>query len=352
MESQIKNKNVELNIIKGVAPNNHLPDKVHQIILGSLLGDMHCKRECLNSNIEETHSITQKDYLEWKYSILKNYFNLNLYHQHNPVCKAKGKIYFRKTEIRLRSKVSDKLNVYHNLFYGSGKKVITLKILDQLGVFGLAVWYCDDGYYDPENKMVEIHPEGFSVEENKYIQKWFYEKWNLKVNFKKDHSTKKVLLRFPVKETNSSLNLIKEHVFEMPMPIWYKLGYLWAGNNEKINNAKFNKKKRTKVYQSKKEIKLIKNEQAKNFYRRNRARILQKLTEYRKTKRYKDYIEEYHQREDVKEKRKEREHLYRQSARYKKKYVDYQKEYYQRPEVKEKVKAYNQKARDKNKRGD
>ena len=72
MKNQINYKQVEFNDLKETTSNNPLSNKEHQVILGSLLGDMHCKKEFLNSNIEESHSITQKDYLSWKYSLLKN----------------------------------------------------------------------------------------------------------------------------------------------------------------------------------------------------------------------------------------------------------------------------------------
>ena len=216
-----------------------LPNKEHQIILGSILGDMYCKKEFLNLNIEETHSIKQKDYLTWKYLNFKNHLDLKLYTFNNNICKAKGKIYSRQTEIRLRSKVSEKLNIYHNFFYKNGKKAITQYVLDQLNTLGLSVWYCDEGYYDPENHIVEIHTEGFSISENQILKKWFRNRWNLNINFKKDPSKSKVLLRFPVEETDKFLNIIKEIIFDMPQSMWYKLGHVWVGNTKRINKAKF-----------------------------------------------------------------------------------------------------------------
>lgn len=91
MEKQIKQTEFEMSR-DIVIENNQLPSKIHQILLGSLLGDMYCRKECLNSHIEESHSIRQKDYLTWKYFILKDYFDLRLYFYNNPICKAKEKI--------------------------------------------------------------------------------------------------------------------------------------------------------------------------------------------------------------------------------------------------------------------
>jgi|SRR3989338_3525586 len=328
-----------------------LPKKTHQIILGSLLGDMYCKKDFLNSNIEETHSIKQKEYLTWKYLNLKDHLSLRLYTFNNILCKAKNKLYFRQIEIRLRSKVSEKLNTYHNLFYVNGIKTITQTILSQLDTLGLAVWYCDDGYYDPENKIAEIHTEGFSMKENQLLKKWFKEKWDINAAFKKDPSKNKILLRFPVKETDKFLNLIKEDMFNIPNSIWYKLGHVWIGNKDILKNAKLNKSRRTKLYQSKEEVKIRRNQQAKDFYYRNKEKILKDKTEYRKTEKYKDYIKKYFSRQEVRDRIREYQKIYRRTPQYKKKALIYKMEYRKRPEVKEKIRQYNKNVRELNKLG-
>ena len=351
MKNQIKNRKIEFSSLKEMASNGNLPNNAHQIILGSLLGDMYCKRECLNSSIEETHSINQKDYLTWKYSILKNHFQMRLYNFNSTIYKHKNKIYLRKAQVRLRSKVSEKLNSYHSMFYPVSKKIVNQRVLEQLEPLGVAVWYCDDGYYDPENHTSHLHTEGFSIEENKILKKWFSERWNINVNFKMDHSKKRVLLRFPVKETNKFLDIIKKPIFDMPKSIWYKLGHAWEGNADIINKAKSNKTRRTKIYQSKEEVKIRRNQQSREFYKRNRKSILKEKSEYCKTKKYRDYIKEYLQRPYVKIRMKESQKKYRQKPESKLKALLYKKEYNKRPEVREKNRQYNKRAREKRKGG-
>ncbi len=352
MENQIKNRKNESSNSKEETSNIPLSRTAHQIILGSLLGDMHCKREFLNSNIEETHSIKQKDYLKWKYINLQKHLDLKLYFLNNPICKANGKTYSRKEGIRLRSKVSKKLNIYRELFYKNNKKIINNTILYQLNTLGLAVWYCDDGYYDPANKTVEIHTEGFSIDENLLIKKWFKEKWNISINFKKDPSKNKILLRLPVNESNKFLNLIETHVFKMPESIWYKLGHKWDGNKYKIYNAKINKSRRNKIYQSRAEVKIIRNQQSREFYKKNLDKILKRVAQYRKTDRYKTYIRQYTQMPSVKKRIKLAQKKYRTKPEYKIKASLYRKEYRKRPEVIEKIRLYNKKVRDRRSGGD
>jgi len=350
----MKNKNQNLELIsddRHVKNYSGISFEAHQVLLGSLLGDMYLRKEHRNPGIEETHSIKQKEYLRWKYGSLSNFFDLKLYDFDNPICKAKGKIYKRKTEVRLRSKVSKKLIYYHNLFYKNNKKKISSTLLNQIDTLALAVWHSDDGHYDPENRTVQIHTEGFSIEENKILKKWFNERWNIKSNFKKDPSKKKVLLRFPVKETNKFLKLIRDHIFDMPETIWYKLGHFWEGNAKIISEAKLNKIKRNKVYRCKPEVKIKDRQHAKEYYYRNRESTLQKKEEYRKTKRYKDYITKYYRRADVKERVKEQQKIYRQRPEYKKKASVYQKKYQKRPQAIERRKEYNKRAREKLKGG-
>jgi len=351
MKNQIENKKIEFDDNKEIVSNNPLPNKAHQLILGSLLGDMYCKKENLNSNIEETHSIKQREYLTWKYSVLKNCLKLRLYNQNNPICRIKGKTYTRKPEIRLRSKVSKKLNIYHNLFYRGGRKRISQDILYQLDTLGLAVWYCDDGHYDSGNRTAGIHTEGFSIEENHILKEWFNERWNLKVNFKKDPSKTKVSLRFPVRETDKFLELISSHIFKMPESMWYKLGHFWEGNIDMINKAKLKKSRRMKIYQSKEKVKIRRNQKAKEFYHKNKEKILKEKAIYCKTEKYKEYIKKYNQRPNVIKRRRERVRLYMKNPKYRMKRALYQKEYHKRHEVKLKVKEYNRRGREKRKKG-
>ena len=243
------------------------------------------------------------------------------------------------------------MNIYPNLFYKNNIKKITLPLLNQLDTLALAVWYCDDGYYDPENHTVQLHTEGYSIKENQIIKDWFNKRWCISVNFKKDPSKKRILLRFPINETDKFLNLIKEHIFDMPQSMWYKLGYLWNGNINRINKAKLNKLRRTKIYHGREEVKVKGRQQAKGFYYRNKEKILKQKAEYRKTEKYKEYIKNYLRRPDVKERMKEQQRKYKQKPENKKKFLIYQREYRKRPKVREKIREYNRRVRKNQQKG-
>jgi len=351
MKNKIKNQNFEFVSVKGEVKNHsNIPFKTHQILLGSLLGDMHCNKEAVNAKIEETHSILQKDYLLWKYKNL-NIFNNSIRERHYPKCISKGKVYTRKPQIRLWSRVSPKLNLYYHLFYPNGKKKIRREILDQINTLALAVWYCDDGSYDYYDKHIRIHTEGFSYKENLLLKEWLKNKWSIVSSFKKAH-TGQIGLKLDVKNTDKFLRLIKNHLLEMPTSIRYKLGHLWEGNISILNKIRKKKILRMEKYESRPEIKKRKRQRDREYYHKNKEKMLNYTKEHHKSPKYKIYLREYIKRPEVKQRRKEYDKKYRKQSKYKKWVLEYQQEYRKRPEVKEKIKEYNRRAREKRKKGD
>lgn len=351
MKNKIKNQNFELiNNKKNVKNCPDISLEVHQILLGSLLGDMHCNKECVNAKIEESHSINQKDYLLWKNKYLE-IFNTSVREDHYPTTKFNGKIYSRKPQIRLWSKVSPRLNIYHKLFYINGKKRIRKEILDQIDTLALGVWYCDDGSYDYYDKHIRFHTEGFSYKENLLLKNWLKSKWRIDSSFKKAH-TGQIGLKLDVKNTDKFLGLVKNHILEMPRSMWYKLGHLWEGNNDRLDKAKLKKELRTKKYRNREEIKERDRIRNLEYYYKNKEKILNYKKEYNKSPKYKAYMKEYIKRPEVKERLKKYTKEYRKKPSIKKWYLEYQREYRKRPEVKTKIKEYNKRAREKRKRRD
>jgi hypothetical protein len=106
------------------------------VIIGSILGDGYIrifpKRK--NALLEINHSFNQKEYVDWKYSVLKN------------VCTSPPKM--RKSNgkriaYRFYSKQLSEISELYKLFYKNGKKVIPENII--LNPIILSVWFMDDG---------------------------------------------------------------------------------------------------------------------------------------------------------------------------------------------------------------
>ena len=104
-------------------------------LIGTLLGDGYIRqiKGRRNAFLEVNHSITQKEYVEWKYKILKNL-----------VRSGPKSRYGNGARIAYRffTKQHPEFTKMMDLFYKDKKKCIPDLVLDPIS---LAVWYMDDG---------------------------------------------------------------------------------------------------------------------------------------------------------------------------------------------------------------
>lgn len=109
-----------------------------QVIIWGTLGDGHIDKRENQSMYIESHTIDEKDYLFWKYELLKPMFN-------NPPTFYKGKVithlnnkaYQCKDYYRMSSKVVDDLVSIRDM-----DRIEKIKTLDELG---LSLYMLDDG---------------------------------------------------------------------------------------------------------------------------------------------------------------------------------------------------------------
>src|SRR3989344_2867808 len=123
------------------------------LIIGSMLGDGYIRR--VNGRrdafLEMNHSLTQKDYVDWKYSILKN-----LTRSGPKSRKGNG----TRIAYRFFTKQHPEFTKMMVLFYRGKKKCIPDLILDPIS---LAVWYMDDGSRCSEDN-VYLNTQQFSTD--------------------------------------------------------------------------------------------------------------------------------------------------------------------------------------------
>lgn len=179
-----------------------------QVLHGSLFGDGSIyipPKRYVNAVYTENHSLKEKPYLEWKSHFLKRF--TPKIHDYSFFLPKTGKTYYMTA---LRTKSSRILTKYRHIFYPNDKKIIPKKILEDLDKLGLCVWYCDDGCYDYSSENIDLATQGFSIEENKIIQKWFHIKWNLNAvilpNGRNYH------MRFLRKDTKLFLDLVSSYI--------------------------------------------------------------------------------------------------------------------------------------------
>ena len=106
------------------------------VIIGCILGDGHVRKMPgrMDAFLEVNHSIKAKEYVDLKYSILKN------------ICESppkKREIDQKRTAYRFFTKQHPEITELYKLFYQNGRKVIPKGF--RLDPLMLAVWFMDDG---------------------------------------------------------------------------------------------------------------------------------------------------------------------------------------------------------------
>lgn len=152
---------------------------MNDILIGTMLGDAGVAdgKESASLSIRWEHSLKQEEYAVWKAQCIPNY---SIY-KRNRFDKRTNKTY---SSITIYSTKDDYRDI-RDVFYKKGKKIIPLKILNNLSPLSIAVWYMDDGnvYYNGNNCHITLGVDCFTEREKANIIKYFYKKY--KVNFKK-----------------------------------------------------------------------------------------------------------------------------------------------------------------------
>ena len=125
------------------------------IIIGSLFGDGYLRivPNRKNALFEVNHSFAQKEYVDWKYEMLKS------------ICRSEPKMRAgngARIAYRFNTRQLPELTELYGIFYRSGSKVIPNNI--QLNSIMLAVWFMDDGSKCRESD-VYINTQQFSRED-------------------------------------------------------------------------------------------------------------------------------------------------------------------------------------------
>ena len=129
------------------------------VIIGSILGDGYIRiiKGRKDAFLEINHSIKAKEYVDWKYSILKN------------ICVSGPKkriIDERRTAYRFYTKQHGEISALLEKFYKNGRKIIPSSL--KLDPIILAIWFMDDGSksrrYD-----VYLNTQQFSLNDQKII---------------------------------------------------------------------------------------------------------------------------------------------------------------------------------------
>jgi recombination protein RecA len=196
--------------------------KQRSLIIGSLLGDgtMRIGKGCVNANFKVEQGLVQKDFVFWKYSILR------------PLVFTEPRISYRYTEKRekypkswwFRTIRHPFLTDIYNMFYISdgyrtGRKIIPKDIKSYLDPLALAVWVMDDGSYS--QRKIDISTYSFLESEINLLQNVLRQKFNIVIKYYKDRD-KGYRMYCNTKETKQLIKIISPYMIPSMM---YKIGF-------------------------------------------------------------------------------------------------------------------------------
>ena len=197
-----------------------LSERQRSIIVGTLLGDGHL--EAVNKGqtyrLKITHSVRQKEYIEWLYNELKNLVRTP------PQRKLKKGINKTYEEYWFNTYSLGSLRFYGQQFYVGGEKIIPEiigKLLDQLAI---AVWFMDVGSYKSNrHKTYVIHTLSFKKKDLQLLSEVLERKYRIKTKLHKQYYKSSIKWRLYIlsESADKFKDLIKPYILPS---LKYKLG--------------------------------------------------------------------------------------------------------------------------------
>ena len=191
-----------------------LSDYQRSVVVGSLLGDASLTANWSKTNFsfQIAHSIKQKDYIAWKYEVLRNWF------------LSPPRYYARNQSLTIKTVSHPEITQLAKLFYPEGKKVLPDNISDIIrDPISLSTWFMDDGNIIKRNGKTYgyyLNTQSFSKEENNSISQALNKVHGIENLLEKNHGRYRI--RIMKKESRSKFQDI---IGKYMLPAMrYKLG--------------------------------------------------------------------------------------------------------------------------------
>jgi hypothetical protein len=158
---------------------------LRQLILGSILGDGYLVKISgltKESKLSLGHSLKQKDYLEYKVSILKEYDLDGVIYESTVI--SDRYIDNKYTSVFSKSRSHTLFTYYRNLFYKDNIKILNEEIY-KIDAFGLAIWFMDDGQKRGISGGIQMNSQGFSVNDCNILRDVLETKFKIKTTLQK-----------------------------------------------------------------------------------------------------------------------------------------------------------------------
>lgn len=178
-------------------------------LIGMIMGDGFLQKTgSSNARLRLEHSSKQKEYIFWKYEILKNLMQSSpkFIKRFNPIWKKEYSYY------RCQSHSSPFLGRLRRRFYQDNRKIIPESIAKLLKLpLSLAVWYMDDGYLYQQDKNAYIYLSLYSEQEIMRLKQTLEKNFSLEPELKLKKE-KYYCFFFDVNQTKKLLSIVQPHI--------------------------------------------------------------------------------------------------------------------------------------------
>jgi hypothetical protein len=166
----------------------------HQIdvIIGSLLGDarLECRsigvRSPITARFRVHHGIKQKEYVCWKYRILKSF----VFTKPKEISWTNSKRNLHEVSYYFHTKSMEELGALYHYFYLNKVKILPKNIFELLTPQMIAVWFMDDGSRTGNGLTLNTH--GFLKEDQVRIVDYLEKSFKIKATIIKDRAKWKI----------------------------------------------------------------------------------------------------------------------------------------------------------------
>ena len=184
-----------------------LTQQQKSFMIGTILGDGYLRiiPRRKNAFLEINHSIVQRDYVDWKYDLLKS------------IVKNKPKVRNGnggRVAYRFYTQCLPEITELFGNFYQEKKKIIPNNLT--LDPMGLAVWYMDDG--SRSGGSVYLNTQQFLVADQQKLQKILQDQFGINSSLNKDKEYMRI--RVISRDARKFCDIIRNHV---PQCMHYKL---------------------------------------------------------------------------------------------------------------------------------
>ena len=176
-------------------PNKILPENLHSILIGLMLGDagIYKSSKTSNSRLEMSFGTNYKQFAEYIENLFKEYIKNSI---KEVEVKGVNKVYLN---FRLKTMTLPLFNFYHDMFYilntdtNKYVKIVPNDIFNFMNPTVLAFLIMSDGNYDKLRKRVRIYTNSYSKQDVEKLQNAINDKLGIYVGILHDRKDQWIL---------------------------------------------------------------------------------------------------------------------------------------------------------------